>query len=935
MADNLQILKQMVASVVVGEEPNGTAFLVDELHAVTALHVLDRNRKVKLKFLEWRPFDDDGVREAKLDWSHPAGLDLAVLKLDREIPPQVAVLPWGSLPKAGADWYTFGFPGGVDGGHASIKNNYIEDPEKKASDIDTDILQLSSDIAAQEMGGFSGSPCVVGKEIVGVLTSQLSRDGKPLFNTLYGLPIGLLKPSGRKSPSAGLLPLDHSAEVSGIDWRTYRQQLRLTNLKTNRGQYIADDDRFTEPLDIMSRENLLALHGSFGRGKTRMAEELAWRAEVQYPDGIWVVEIENIAAAEGILPAIATAMDLETSGAIKIKDIVNHIGRGEVLLILDGCERFVDECMGIGIELSNNCSGLKVLLTAQDKARDCYNIDVPLLKVPPKKDAPEIASVVEKYEAVRFLLYQSSRAGLRLKLTNENAGEIAELCRLVRGVPLELMLVAGGLLSTDVEGLISKLRNREEELQALDLNSGKEAAALEKTLEICSAELDEYQSNLLTRLAVFRGPFTEEAARAVVGETYRSGDMNTVVDRSFVDRVRDRNNRLYYLILRATRQFYWRKTIADGLDMELRHSHLAHYLDVVKRLNHELKGGEQVESLNQLEKEHDNILSAIEFAMGFNRVKEGAVLASEMRRFWFLKGYYATGRKMLELALSKLPGDEQRMRAQLLADAGILARVQSDYEQSLLYLEDAREIADRDGFQDVRGTALNAIGILHWRRKDWKPAKSAFEQALAIGNTIGDMNLQAWAYNGLTNVAMGLEETARAKKYASKSFELKQKLGDKRGMAMSQDKMGQLELDSGNLPMAKKLFESALQTRRELGYRSGIAETLTQLAKIAIEEKSYPHARDYLLEALKGFMALQDRSRLAAVLEEIKRFAYLTGDETRSEGIASARHAILTEIGVDDASYVPSASELMLGQSVAWQDTVIETMGWLEGGNSA
>lgn len=931
MSHYLQQLKEIVACVFAGDVPNGAAFLIDESHVVTALHVLNRRREVRLHFPEWRSYTDAGERTATLQWVHPAGLDLAVLTFAPDCPAQVTILPWGKAPGVGTGWYTFGFPRNVPGGHVSAGNNIVEDPEKRVEGIPSSFMQLSSDIAAQDLGGFSGAPCVVGGEIIGVLAHQLYRDDEPLFKALYGLPMALLK-EGHFEPPSPISMMDLPVTMAALDWQTYREQLHRTNLRKNRGKYIADEKRFKQPLDDLSHETILALHGSFGRGKSRMAEEMAGRALDQYPDGIWVVELEHVPVAEGILPAIASAMELEVSGPVRIDTLVNRIGRGAVLLILDGCERLVDECMAIGAELFNRCSGLKVLLTTQNKVHGSWNIDVPLLEVPPTKDAPDVASVIEKYEAVRFLVYQASKAGLRLKITKSNAASIAELCRQARGVPLELMLVAGSLSSTTVDKLIAKLKGREEGAQATaDEGSFADSAALRGTLEVCSSELDEFQNTLLLQLAVLCGPFTEAAARAVAGDTFRSGDFNTVVDRSFVDRMRDRDGQLYYLMLSATRQFFWQRAQEQQLDRDLQNRHLGHYLETVPALNRELKGGEQSASLNQLEKEHENILAAIDFAWASGRIADGASLASEMRRFWFLRGFYGTGRTVLERALSRLPNTNRQLRAQLLTDAGILARMESEYEVALRYLHEAIEIANADGLAHTAGTALNALGILQGRKGDWEESRSTLDKALAIGKTIGDMNLQAWAYNGLTNAAIALKNPSEAKDLALKSFTLKQRLDDKRGMAMSQVKLGQLELQSGNIKTAKKLFERALETRRELGYRAGVGEALTMLARIAIEQNDAESAQEYLLEALKAFMALQDRSRLASILDVLKKFASMVGADDRADAIAAAHSAVLAEIGAQDENAQPSSVEIMLGTKVEeWQDTVIGTMTWLE-----
>lgn len=205
----LQRLKRTVARVEVDQKPNGTAFLVDRRHVATALHVLAGLSSVDLVFVEWP--EQDRRRRAKRTWRHPAGYDVAILELDRECPHDVQPVPWAAVvPGAGERWSTFGFPSQVLDGHVLFDES-VTDPLRLVASWDVRVLQLNTQSAQYELGGFSGAPCAIRGAIVGIVTHQLRRQppgdvertvGEPSLDTLYALPIELLAPTGITPPMA-------------------------------------------------------------------------------------------------------------------------------------------------------------------------------------------------------------------------------------------------------------------------------------------------------------------------------------------------------------------------------------------------------------------------------------------------------------------------------------------------------------------------------------------------------------------------------------------------------------------------------------------------------------------------------------------------------------------------------------------------------------
>ncbi len=174
-----------------GPPRQGTAFLVSKNIVVTCAHCLGTKEsfvtQVDLHFSCWSQNRDQiGVVIEPIDWE----IDIALVRLQKEA--QVDPLPWAEEPQGLTKWESFGHPQQV------LTDGIVFSGEVKDANalfFDQHVLQLHCAEARDKVGGASGSPVVVGGEIVGVLTHQLlqrAADGMekvPAFEALYALPL--------------------------------------------------------------------------------------------------------------------------------------------------------------------------------------------------------------------------------------------------------------------------------------------------------------------------------------------------------------------------------------------------------------------------------------------------------------------------------------------------------------------------------------------------------------------------------------------------------------------------------------------------------------------------------------------------------------------------------------------------------------------------
>jgi hypothetical protein len=192
-------------------------------------------------------------------------------------------------------------------------------------------------------------------------------------------------------------------------------------------------------------------------------------------------------------------------------------------------------------------------------------------------------------------------------------------------------------------------------------------AAIEWSYELLGAD----EQRLFRALSVFAGGCTLEAADEIC-------DADLDVLQPLVDKSLIRFSGERYVILEPIRQYAGEQLdeLDESAGVRLRHARW--FTELAERSEPELEGDHQDESLNRLDREHDNIRAALAYALDA-RVDEVALrLAAGSGTFWWIRGYWTEGRRWLETALHTTPTDNPALLFKTLEAAANLAYRQGD-----------------------------------------------------------------------------------------------------------------------------------------------------------------------------------------------------------------------------------------------------------------
>ena len=193
------------------------------------------------------------------------------------------------------------------------------------------------------------------------------------------------------------------------------------------------------------------------------------------------------------------------------------IGDRPGLLVLDTCEHLVDACATAAHRLLRDCPALTVLATSRQPLAVAGEVAWP---VPPLGLSHPGASLqeIKESEAVRLFRDRARAARPGFEVDETNAANVADICRVLDGLPLAIELAAARIKVLSPAAILARLDDRFALLHkvgpAADVRQQSLRAAIQWSYDL----LDDEHRRFFDRLGVFAGRFSLDAAARVAGD---------------------------------------------------------------------------------------------------------------------------------------------------------------------------------------------------------------------------------------------------------------------------------------------------------------------------------------------------------------------------------------------------------------------------------
>ncbi|WP_260326532.1 AAA family ATPase [Streptomyces sp. TLI_185] len=389
----------------------------------------------------------------------------------------------------------------------------------------------------------------------------------------------------------------------------------------------------------LAAARLVTLLGPGGAGKTRLSQEAAETVRYAAPDGVWLAELAPVddpdAVPEAVLTAVgaretvlygAGAEAMRAAGAERHDDpverLAEHCGRRRMLIVLDNCEHVVEAAARLVEELLERCPELTVLATSREP------LGVPGELLRPVEPLPEPV-------ALRLLADRgaAARPGFRV---GEDPEACAEICRRLDGLPLAVELAAARLRMLTPRQIADRLDDRFRLLTSGSRTVLPRQQTLRAVVDWSWDLLDEEEREVLRRLSVFAGGCDLAAAEAVCGPAALEA-LGSLVDKSLVVAAPSGDGGMRYRLLETVAEYAGERLDETGRRPETERAHLTYYRELARTTDPLLRGPGQLAAIELLEREYENLRTALRHAVAERDEQEGLCLILSLAWYWQMR----------------------------------------------------------------------------------------------------------------------------------------------------------------------------------------------------------------------------------------------------------------------------------------------------------
>lgn len=699
------------------------------------------------------------------------------------------------------------------------------------ADVDRPWVQEESSILEWERQratvGWAEATIVAGHPDRVIPVIERAASTAPLDEQLCGLLMRALYGSGRQADALAVYRRlrDSLALELGVDpgpeLRTLEERILLHVASTNGAepQWLPAPTadlvgRSVEMEDLLARieqVRLLTLTGAGGVGKTRLAMEVGRRVVESGDQPVFFADLSTVfdeSAVEPILAASAGVQAPPDSGPLA--SLIEYLRSRKALLIVDNCEHLAPTVARLLAALVRSCPQLTLVATSRARLHIDGELEwrTPSLPLPDQADAP--ISELRRWPAVELLLRRAPNSFL---ITDANRGDVVELCRQLDGLPLALELAASRLGSMTPAEIIATLGVRVLR-SSIGSSDDPRHATLEATIGWSYDLLSEKARRLLDRLGVMSGRFLfDDVLSVCVPERFPPEAvrdlLSTLVDQSLV-MAGTSGTRTRYQLLETIRQFALAHLGDEAPDLRRRHAQ--HFAKLVEFQAARLLTPEEGDAFAELSSSHDNLRSAIGWAMESGDIETASRIVASIPDWGYWRSRNELSRWAQWVWETTTPSDP-RWRA-VCGSAARGAWLGGQFDDGIRFgsagADTAGTVVARSGHPD------DVVADIALYRGDARAALAHYSRVAAEANEHGDSTREVWATYYVAVINTVLRRPIEAVEAATKALGIARATGNPTSLSFSLYANG-LAVKHRSPAGAVAMFEEAVRMADSVG----------------------------------------------------------------------------------------------------------------------
>lgn len=648
------------------------------------------------------------------------------------------------------------------------------------------------------------------------------------------------------------------------------------------------------------KTRLVTILAPGGMGKTRLGLEVAERHLEHFQGGAYFVGLAPLSDPQNIVPTIAEAVgyQLQQDERSPRQQLLDYLREKNLLLLLDNFEHLI-EGASIVSDILRAAPAVQIIATSRERLNlsgevlfNLGGMDFPDWETP--EDALE-------YSAVKLFMQGAARARPGFELLADDLKYVARICRLVRGMPLGIVLAASWVEMLAVEEIASEISQSLDFLETEMRDVPERHRSIRAVFDYSWNLMNDAEREVFARLAVFRGGMTREAAQQVAGANLRV--LTALVNKSLLRRDPDSGR---YEIHELLRQYAEERLEDAGEAAATRDAHSAYFASFMDQRQGAMYQKAEGKAVAEIEAEIENIraswhwavesgnLEPIDRAMhmlssfyeirGWSREgqeayrmlierlrplvgEEHPLLArARLRQAWhgMRLGSFEGGTEIAEKAWALFKDDAARPDRFVALDVRIyIAMMRGQYDTACQVGAEYMALAKAAGDPMYEVRSMSQLGYALFLQGSYQEAKALYEQVVPMLEAFGSPGGIAIGLNNLGEICHVLGEDTEAKALFERAFALYKEANNRHGMAFTLNNLGKVAHTLGDFDAAEHYNEQSLELYREVGDRRGAADALNRVGGTASSLGDYAKARASHAESLQVYRAMGDQRGIA------------------------------------------------------------------------
>lgn len=407
----------------------------------------------------------------------------------------------------------------------------------------------------------------------------------------------------------------------------------LHNLPADTLPFIGRQKELHHLAEKLTNDNIrhITIQGLGGMGKTRLAIEVGRHLLTWFRDGVYYISLAPITAREQIVTTIAQAIQFKFhSDTNSEQQLIYYLKSRQMLLIMDNFEHLILHS-GILSRLLSNAPQLKILVTSREKLALSGEVVYLISGLS--------LGTAESADAVKLFVEVANR--IPIQLQGNDRTQIVEICRILGGIPLAILLAASWLDTLSISEIKAEIEENIEFLEIHLRDMPTRHQSMRRVFNHSWQRLSVQEQSIFTKLSVFREGFTRHAAKSIAGANIHH--LKRLVQTSFIQHLPSGR----YVIHELMRQYGETKLRDSGEFDVVCDKHARYFATVLTPLSAEKWGmGPFNDTLEKIHADFNNILVA--WSYHADRIN-----IAELRQFadglWFYFDAYGRGKDGIEI----------------------------------------------------------------------------------------------------------------------------------------------------------------------------------------------------------------------------------------------------------------------------------------------